>query len=239
MSRETDEVSALLRSGEYYHEARRWYGALYIGPISERSYFLIIAVLAGLITLVAMIALSGLLPLADKPGLVISNPRIDSTAVGLVRLRRDGQSVDEAVRDYVVAQYVVARESYSPESLLRNSQYVLAHSAGPLGAEYAAQISPENPRSPSMLLGDVGKRVVRIQGLNVRRNGQYLEARVTFSTEIISVTSLSKTQWTAQMQFLYSGGNETETVDPSTKEETVTLSPPTFQVVQYVLTQMP
>lgn len=239
MQPDQQDAAELIRSGQYYEQARRWYATLYINPISERSVFILIGLLAAATTLIGLLAVSALLPLADKPGLIIGNARQEATYTALIPLRRDGETVNQALRKFMVIQYVFSRESYANETALRNSAFVLAHSDAATSAEFAALVGPENPQSPSNLLGALGRRLVKIQSVDISGWGETQTARVTFSTEIVSVTSLSKTQWTATMQFHYSDAVEKTTTDPSTGEEKTTLTEPSFQVIRYEAVSRP
>lgn len=233
------DASELIRQGSYFKQARQWYTALYIGPISERSFFLLLGLLALLVGVCGFIAFAGLTPLTDRPPLVVHNARLNDTFPSLVRLRAQGQDINEALRTYMVRQYVFSREDYHADTFLKNSRFVLAHSDEANTAGYLAGVGSENPRNPVALLGAYGTRSVIIGDIAIRRtetDGVY-RATVRFSTELGGSAPAGKTQWTATIDFLYSDAVVTTTTDPETGEEKASLQQPTFQVVNYVLTQ--
>lgn len=230
-----DKAAELLRSGQYYEQARDWYRVKYIGPLSERNLFLVIGILAALVGLVGFIAFLGLVPLAEKPGLIYKNDRINDAAPSLIRLRNGSEDINDTIKRTLVLYYLNARESYAADSFGRNSLFVTAHSDAAVASQYAAAVNPSNPRSPAALLGRAGTRQVQVLSYNVRKTGETQTATVKFSTEIVSITSLNKTQWTAVIEFLYSDAVVQDTTDPETGKKDITLQEPFFQVVNYAL----
>ena len=230
-----EKAAELLRSGQYYEQARDWYRVKYIGPISERNLFLMIGVLAALVGVVGFIAFLGLVPLAEKPGLIYKNARIDYAMPKLVRLRNGSEDINETIKRTLLLYYINARESYSADSFASSSLFITAHSDASVVAQYAAAVDPSNPRSPSALLGRAGTREVHVQSISTRKTGDTQTATVKFSTEIVSITALNKTQWTATIEFLYSDAVVKNTTNPETGEKEITLQEPFFQVVNYAL----
>lgn len=239
MSHDHDEqdASELIRQGSYFQQARQWYTALYIGPISERSFFLMLGVLAIMVGLCGFFAFVGLTPLTERPPIVVSNPRINDTIPSLVRLRASGQDINDALRHYMVRQYVISREDYHYESFAKNYLFVATHSDAGTAATYTASVGPDNPRNPAVLLGAYGTRSVDITNVSFSRVDDRYRAIVRFSTELGGSAPVGKTQWTATIDFNYSDAVVTEATDPETGEEKASLQQPTFQVVNYVLTQ--
>lgn len=239
VSHDDDEhdASELIRQGSYFQQARQWYTALYIGPISERSFFLVLGALALVVGLCGFFAFVGLTPLTERPPVVIKNARINDTVPSLTRLRADGETVNEAMRSYMVQQYVISREDYHYDTFGKNSRFVVAHSDAGTAASYVASVGPENPRNPAALLGAYGTRSVSITDVTFAKADGVQRAIVRFSTELGGSAPPGKTQWTATIDFNYSDAVVTETTDPETGEVKASLQQPTFQVVNYVLTQ--
>lgn len=240
MSADEQEASELIRQGRYFEQAHQWYKALYIAPIAERSFFLLIGLLAVSIGAIGFLAYMGLTPIIERPALIISNNRINDTVPSLTKLREPGMSVNDALRQYMVYQYVVSRETYRAQDFAKDSAFVRAHSSEDVAATYYAAVGPENPRNPAALLGAYGTRTVTIRNVTIDPRAQPQKATVRFSTEIGGTTvAASRTQWTATIEFNYSDAVVTEATDPETGEKIATLQQPKFQVVSYALTQMP
>ena len=235
MSSEQQEVADLIRSGRYYAEARDWYKTLYIGPISERSFFLLIAGLAAAISLLALLAVHSLLPLTWRPGLIVYNHDVDGQRPSLGVLQPHGASMNGSIEKFFVMQYVVARESYQPTDFAADSAFVRAHSTPEVANQYAALYGPANPRSPANVLGSSGKRVVTLGDIAVRRGSKMpRQVTVKFSTALQGVGVEAKTQWTATLSYYYS--------PLLTKEggpQGLLVKDPQFKVVSYAVTQTP
>lgn len=237
MDSNDQEASEMYRSGAYFEQARQWYKALYIAPIAERSFFLIVVTLAGLIGLIGFFAFVGLMPITARPGILVSNPELEDTVPSIARLRYGDQSVNDALKRYFVVQYVLSREGYTAGTFNTNRLFVTAHSDPSVTEAYAAAVGDQNPRNPAALLGAGGKRMVEILDVSIDPRNDPQSAMVKFSTELGGTVTGSKTQWTATMQFHYSDAVVTETTVPETGEKTASLQEPTFQVVNYALTQ--
>ena len=246
------DANELIREGRYYEQARHWYTALYIGPISERSFFLLLGCLGLLVGTLGFAAVMGLTPLTERPQVVVRNERLNDAIPSLTRLRAKGQNINEAMKTYLVKQYVISREDYHAADFTRNSNFVIAHSDPSVAANYVASVGPDNPRNPGALLGAYGTRSVALGTVTFSRvaaaqpvaAGEEAPAAsateraiVRFSTELGGSAPVGRTQWTATIDFLYSDAVVTETTDPETGEKKATFQQPTFQVVNYVLTQ--
>lgn len=239
-----ENASEMIRQGTYFDQARQWYTAMYIGPISERSFFLLLGFLAVLVGLCGFAALIGLTPLTERPAIVMRNDRIDDVMPSLARLRGRGQTVNDALRIYMLKQYVVSRESYTAASFTKNVRFVAAHSDAGTTATYMASVGQDNPRNPVALLGAYGTRAVEIDSVVMVKPkpdqpSQPERAIVQFSTELGGSMTPAKTQWTATIDFNYSGAQVTETTNAETAEKVASLQQPEFQVVSYALTQAP
>jgi type IV secretory pathway component VirB8 len=178
-----------------------------------------------------------LTPLTERPAVVVRNERLNDTIPSLIRLRADGQNVNQALKTYMVKQYVVSREDYHAADFLRNSNFVIAHSDAATAASYLASVGPDNPRNPAALLGAYGTRTVSLGSVRFESVQGSERAIVRFSTELGGSAPAGRTQWTATIDFNYSDAVVTETTDPETGEVKVSLQQPTFQVVNYVLSQ--
>ena len=233
MSSEQQEVAELVRSGRYFDEAKAWYRTLYISPISERSFFLLIAVLAGLIGLMALMAVHSLLPLSEQPGLLVRNGDIDQRVMSLHGLRPRGNAMNPALEKFFVMQYVASRESYSPADYATDSAFVRAHSDANVLAQYNAVYGAANPRSPANILGSTGKRIVTLGEAVGHLRKQPHTATVKFSTELQGVGVNAKTQWTATLSYYYSP------LLTMPGQDGLLVKDPQFKVVSYVATQTP
>ncbi|MEJ0010199.1 MAG: VirB8/TrbF family protein [Alphaproteobacteria bacterium] len=235
VSDEQQRIAELIRSGEYFDEAKRWYQALYIGPISERTAFLIIAVLAVFVGLTGVGAVLGLLPVTERPPELLATDRIDDVTMQLVQIRPRGTDLNHAMLQFFLRSYVSAREGYDVYHYTQSYNFVAAHSDAPTSAAYAAQYGPGAAGGPVAQLGQLGRRAVNVYYVSINDKVEPKVAAVRFSTTSDTGDVPVTSQWTATIGFYYSDFLVTTTRDSRTGEFTTKTQEPQFQVVSYVL----
>lgn len=234
MSDDNEKIAEMIRGGKYFDEARAWYGAMYIGPISERTFFLIIAILSGVVAIASVFAVSALMPLTTKPGILVSaGPRPEETVQSLLNLRELDSNPDKAIAKFFAAEYVTAREGYSAHTYQGNALFVQNQSDQATYNAFSAQYSSSNPQSLAAIFGEAGTRAVIIDSVSLRGN----TATVGFTTEDTGVDPALKSQWTAKIDFNYTPMTTKTVVNPETGQDELQVKDPQFQVVNYVLSQ--
>lgn len=238
MSEDAKKIAESIRSGKYYQEARQWYGALYIGPISERTFFLIVAILSAFVAFAGIMAALSLTPLTTKPAIVVpADPRAEDIVLSLIPLRKPGDDLDESLRNFFVTQYVQSREGYEVNAYTRNANFIRAQSDEATYNEYAATYLASNPHSPAAALGVNGLRIATIKSVSISGRGKTGSAKVKFSTELKGVDDTTRTQWTAKLDFNYTSLKIESVTNTETHKKELKITDPTFQVTKYVLTQ--
>lgn len=233
------EIAQLVRSGEYYKQARGWYETIYIGPVSERAFFLVIAVLCGLIGLFGFIGLKGFLPVTEIEPVMVRAERIDETRPRLSLIGTRHGSINPAIMRFFIRAYVEKRESYSRTEFDADYLFVKAQSDAPTFAAYDARYNKSNPQSPAARLGWAGVRHVTVQSIRVDEGADPKRATVKFSTTVDGVGAPTYANWTAVLQFYYTDLVVTTETDPETGDDVLQTQDPQFQVVNYELQQAP
>lgn len=249
MANDNAEIAESIRSGRYFSDARAWYRAVYIGPISERTFFLIIALIAGLVAVFSVKAVMNLMPMHSKLQLVLPQ-RGEERVPRLVKLKQSAsQTAADALERYFVLRYIDAREGYSAQLFAENALFVYGQSdQATYNAYYAAA---ENPQGFAATLGELGVRRVTVKGVKVdhekpQRDGQGKlvdgglvkgSARVRFSTDTLSGDALTTEQWVATISYHYTPLMTQTVEDPKTGVEETKIQDPKFQVVSYGVTQ--
>jgi type IV secretory pathway component VirB8 len=234
MSSDEEILSESIRSGKYFENSRGWFQAMYIGPVSERTFFLVVAILSALVAFASIAALMSMMPITERRGLLIrAGERMDETVKTLVPLRESRAPLNPALVDFFVTRYVQTRESYFVSSYLSHASYIRQQSDDAAYAAYIAQNDVANPASPAATLGEVGQRVLTIHEVDVDKNA----ATVKFTTQNVGMTEENKTRWTARMEFRYTPMDVGEKTNAETGELELTTTDPKFQVVKYELEQ--
>lgn len=252
MDNDPQEIAKAIKNGEYFQQARAWYGATYIAQISERSYFLIIAVLAAVAGLCSLISLSSLMPLVERPAAII--PARDSSenyVPYLVRLREKGTQASEAMERFFVIQYVNSREGYTAAEFQRNAAFVRAQSNASVYSDYYAQNAYSNPQGFPKRFGKEGTQLVAISYLDIDTDAEATPtpapaegstaavptnrvAMLRFETMSEIGEQIQKSKWTATMKYTYTSLGMT-TEKNTTGDEVTKITDPKFQVISYVV----
>jgi type IV secretory pathway component VirB8 len=233
----SQETAQLVESGQYFERARAWYRAIYVAPISERAFFLLVATLASAVALVGFTAVLGLLPLTERPAVLVAAVDVDETVPSLSRVKEKGQPLPQALMHFFIESYVRAREGYAAGDYARNYNFIRAQSDDLAFQAYLATYDKANPQSPAAILGSSAQRLVRVHSITVDESKDPKIANVAFSTEIEGRDLPSRTNWTATLQFVYTDLVMAESVDPKTGETQQITEDPQFKVVDYVLTK--
>lgn len=227
------DVARKLEAGEYYTDARSWYTALYVAPVSERSGFLVIAALAGIVFFIGVLSLVDLMPISERERIIIANPRMDSTRVKLSPLREKGVSINTSMKKFFAANYVYMWESYRFPEYQRNFNFIKEHSDPTAFNQYLLAVGPENPRSYPRILGQVGERTVQIVDIQLNTKVEPNVATVRFLTDFKKVTGGTQSAWTATLSFYYTKVSLNEVEGDPSGESKLSIEDPVFNVVSY------
>lgn len=155
-----------LSRGRYYEEARSWAGD------RERQRALLlrlawaIAIVASLIALLEAIALFVMMPLKTVEPYTILVDRQTGNVEALKPLDQAMIAPDMALTRSFLAQYVIAREGFSIDSLKADYRKVALWSAGEARSQYLSQMRVSNPAGPLAALPRQSIVEVQIRSIN-------------------------------------------------------------------------
>lgn len=234
MAEDNKEIAESVRSGQYFNQAREWFQAVYIGPISERSFFLVVAVLAAFVAVCGVLSVFKMMPLTSRVAVIVYAPEDYSGKVQkIVPLGKHGDDVNTAMIHHLVSNYVSAREGYSARAMISNGMVVYANSNDAEYASYQAAADPQNPESYFAKLGQSVERLVKIKSVSVGQD----TAKVAFTVEYKGVEDNQKSRWTAKLNYTYTGVKTEIVEDSETGQQVLQATEPKFQVTKYVLEQ--
>ena len=237
MTEDHTKLSESVRSGHYFEEARAWYQAIYLSPVSGRTMFLIIALLAMVVCWVAILSLRALLPLTDRPGILISaQGRMDEVVPRLIPLQDKRMDPGEAVALFLARHYVVASEGWVPHDAENHAKFVKAYASDAVYAEFVNRINPVNPTSFAALHPGAQRRI-SIVSARVDTHETSGDADVRFIAETEGDVVASKSQWTAKLEYKYTALGIETIKNSETGAEEIKITDPHFQVVSYVVEQ--
>jgi type IV secretory pathway component VirB8 len=244
MTEDYKKIAESIRNGTYFGDARRWYEAVYIGPISERSFFLIIAILATVVAIFGIVSVKRLMPITKHQAVLIrGGDRAEEVQASLVELAPKRVPMNPAIAQFFVATYVQLRESYDSRAFTANARFIKGQSNDAAYAAYAAAYDPANAASPFAEMGDVGQRQVVLDSVAIKKidtpdnSPGRMNATVVFTTESTGVATPTKTRWTANIEFIYTELTTKVVDNAETRQKDLQITDPHFQVVNYVLQQ--
>lgn len=228
-----ENIQQKIEDGSYYSEARKWYNAIYISPISERIFFIILTCMAIVVFLVSVVAFIGLLPISPRIPFVYSAKDIIGEAPKIIRFKLPTEPTNPALIKYYLGTYVKMRESYSEDTFLMSRAFINNYSEAHLFDEYNRLTHPSNPRSPIRQYGKFADVKVTVDSISFDRSSQPYKGIVNYSTELIGKQSKQKTRWTATINFFYTDLVERDVIDEKTGEIRLEFDEPTFKVTSY------
>ena len=244
MTEDYKKIAESIRNGKYFGDARGWYEAVYIGPISERSFFLIIAVLATFVAIFGGLSVKRLMPITKHQAILIyAGERAEEVHASLVELAPNRIPMNPAIAQFFTATYVQLRESYDSRSFTANARFIQGQSDKAAYAAYAAAYNPANAASPFAEMGDLGQRQVVLDNIEIKSIKTLddapgrMNATVVFTTESTGVATPTKTRWTANIEFIYTELTTKMVDNAETRQKDLQITDPKFQVVNYVLQQ--
>jgi type IV secretory pathway component VirB8 len=110
-------IAQKIRDGSYYADARSWYAARYLRPITDRSLLIIASIIALFIVATAAIGIYQLLPSSRQITIIIPAENSSRYMHRIQPLAEENTPPQDAIADFLIRQYVTWRETFSPDSL--------------------------------------------------------------------------------------------------------------------------
>lgn len=225
MSQAPDEVSNAVESGEYYRDAMRWYSVLYHSPISERALLIILTSLAVFITLIALLSLFMLLPVREtKTTVIYTEDTLDTIATVHPMMQNPLDNPNEAVRLWLLEDFVRAWEAYDIDRQEFLHKRVWAQSAQPVYAQYVGWY--RSAESPTIRYERHTKRIIEVRRVTVlEQSGLDGKANVVFVATEDATPEPRNSLWSADIAFRFS--------EIEVDQETGEITPMKFEVIGY------
>lgn len=231
--KDLEDISQAIADGSYFEEGRKWYNVRYIGPISERIFFIIIAIIAIFITFCAAMSVVNLLPIKPRIPFVFRAKDIIGEIPRMERFKAANEPANPALIRYFLSTYVEMREAYDEGRFLMRYAFTRQYSDAQTFREYDRLTNPNNPRSPISRYGKYADVTVTVTNVQYDRSVTPYRAIVDFSTEIIGTDQKKKTSWTATISFEYTDLTETTHFDERINDYVLEYSEPAFKVLSY------
>ncbi len=207
----------------YFDSARSWDQERLRGIVRSRRLAWIVAAVAAGLAIAAVGAVVVLTPLKTVVPYVITVDRNTGSAEITTRLTGvEDIPAKEAVSKYFLARYVRLREGWTPAARREIFDTVAILSTPDEQKRWASFFSTDNPRSPQTLYANTTLVAVRINSIAFVNASV---AQVRFVREIVSGTSIDRSNWIATLTFDYASA-------PLSEADRL-LNPLGFQVSSY------
>ncbi len=204
---EHNSLTDSIEDGSYYVAAHRWYSDIFHAPIAERSYYIIVLLLACLNVYYSGSAFMSMFPLNAPAAFNISvgdiwteYPRIQKLA------RSSSEDKNVALMRYLIENYITNRESYDLRSYEFRYRNIWSTSSAQVFDTYKTLVDPSNPLSLYHQYTDLANRTVEIVSMDYDRKPEIAHAHVVFRTHVTSVVTmreLRQAKWEADLSYKY------------------------------------
>jgi type IV secretory pathway component VirB8 len=204
---DTEALAADIESGAYFTNSRRWYSELFHTPIAQRSYYVLVILLALLNMYFAILSFLGVFPIVVPVPFITYSNNIWEDIPHIRRIATDEtENKNSAVMQFLIASYVENRESYDLPLFELRYRNIWSQSTKNVFEEYKRQIDATNPYSFYRLYTNRSRRVVDILSLDFDRSGDLSQAHVTFEATVISLADgqeIGHSKWRADFTYKY------------------------------------
>lgn len=204
------QVKESVRKGEYFQDAREWYAAKYLQPISMRAQFIVLTVLIIIATAISVYTMQRSFVSMAMPFSIYAKDQVELYPL-LKKLARRTEPLEISVARYFVSKYVELRESYNYVDFMEENKDTLmikvqALSSRRIFKEYTTSLDPEeNINSPIILYKNQVRRSVEVTGVEFKKvDGALDSAVVNFTAIEQSKDSSTQKRYKADIHFMIS-----------------------------------
>lgn len=207
---------AQIESGDYFGAGRSWYSEIFHVPVTQRSYYIVVIVLSLVNVYFAVESFLGVFPISVPVPFVTYANNLMEDIPHIRKISRDqAEDKNVAVMKFLIASYVINRESYELSQFELRYRNIWSQSATSVFDEYKKQIDTSNPYSYYRLYTNTAKRVIIIDSLDME-DDKSGHAQVVFEAPVISFydnSEVSRSKWKADISFKYTNFSVDQSLD--------------------------
>ena len=214
-------ISADLESGSYYSDSRKWYSEIFHTPIAQRSYYIIVILLALINSYFGVQSFLGVFPLSHiVPFAIYSN----NVWEDIPRIRRISTKSSEnkgvAVMKFLLASYVENRESYDLPQFELRYRNIWSQSTKEVFEEFKKQIDASNPYSFYQLYTNRSRRAIYVESMDFESGKNEYVAHVVYTASVLSLSNndeIGHSKWRADLTYKYTNFWVDQSLDTNNK----------------------
>ena len=204
---DTEIIAQQLGSGAYYTQARRWYSELFHTPMGQRSYYIILILMALLNMYFAILSFLGVFPIVVPVPFITYSNNIWEEIPRIQRISQDSlEDKNVAVMKFFIRSYVENRESYDLPFFELRYRNIWSQSTKQVFEEYKKLIDASNPYSFYRQFTNRSRRIVDVLRMDFDRGSSASVAHVTFEAHIMSLIDgqeIGHSLWRADFNYKY------------------------------------
>lgn len=182
MKKATTKKTKIADPNKPLSNTKNWYADRYQTVFVQRNILAAITLIALVATLISSYSVAQLTPLKSVQPFVIQVDDKSGQTQVVNPLSNKEIMANQAIKQYFVAKYVRARESYDQINYQDNYANVRVMSDPLIFKEYQKFMSPDNPDSPVVVFGLNGRRIVDMSSLTIV-NDNAAQVRMTIRPE--------------------------------------------------------
>jgi type IV secretory pathway component VirB8 len=204
---DTQVLASDIESGAYFRDGRRWYSEIFHTPIAQRSYYIVVILLALINMYFAIMSFLGVFPIIVPVPLISYSHNIWEEIPRIQRITTDElEDKNVSVMKWFIKSYVESRESYDLPFFELRYRNVWSQSTREVFDDYKRQIDPSNPYGFYRQYMNRSRRTVNVISLDFDRGRTTSQAHVTFEAHVISLSNgqeIEHSRWRADFSYKY------------------------------------
>lgn len=210
-------TNADIENGTYIRRARQWYSDVYHVPIAERSFYIIVIVLALINSSIAIQSFLSIFPINVKvPFLTYTNDAWTDLPIAKKLAESAHEDKNFAVMRHLVKAYVVNRESYDIENYELRYRNIASQSTKSVFDKYKENMDASNLYSPYRIYTNRFRRNVSIVSIDFQSSANDYTSKIVFYASVVNVfdgKETKRSKFLADINYQYSEFNVDQSLD--------------------------
>ncbi len=158
-----EEITAQIKTGEYFKDALDWYTIKFIQPVTHRSFFILVTIVSVITSISSLMILNSILPVVQVLPIVMPNKAMADYRFELRQIGQKEENPNVSVIKYLSGKYIQIREDYSFSQLPIDLEYIKKFSTEQEYERYVAFMKPDRVDSMILKYRNHTKRVIEIK----------------------------------------------------------------------------
>jgi type IV secretion system protein VirB8 len=192
-------MQEMIKTGEYYKEAIKWYNSIFILPITLRSVLAILIFIFAMLSTTLLLNVVSILPLSKQLKYKIDISDDAQMKANITAINSTDSSLQETIARILINDYVVNRETYDYAKLLQQYEYVRNTSSSTEYQNFENSMSLDNLNSLILKYQKTTQRNIQISSITFQGGYAVINFIATASDNNGSI--LENASWKVILQY--------------------------------------